>query len=57
MFTTLKMFIGFLFSLGMAGFAIYKRKTYGTKPAIMTAIVAVLAAIIFLGKFVSRLGG
>lgn len=55
MLTSIKMFIGFLFSFGMAGFAIYKRKTYGLIPAIMTAIVAVLAAIIFLGQFVSSL--
>lgn len=53
MFTTIKMFIGFLFALGIAGFSIYKKN----KGWLMTAIVAVLGAIIFLGQFISRIGG
>ena len=55
MFETIRMFIGFLFSLGISGFAIYKRKVYGLKSAIITAVVGVIAAIIFLGQFIARL--
>jgi hypothetical protein len=51
------MLIGALFALGMAGFAIYKRKTYGLVPAIMTAVTCVIASIIFFGQFISKIGG
>lgn len=57
MFGAIKMLIGAIFALGMAGFAIYKRKTYGLVPAIMTAVTCVIASIIFFGQFISKIGG
>lgn len=53
MFTTIKMCIGFLFALGIAGFSIYKKN----KGWLMTVIVALIGAIIFLGRFVASIGG
>lgn len=49
----IKMFIGFLFALGIAGFSIYKKN----KGWLITTIVAMIGAIIFLGQFVSKFGG
>lgn len=53
MFEIIKMFIGFLFGLGLAGISIYKKH----KGWLITSIVALLGAIIFLGQFISHIGG
>lgn len=51
---TIKMFIGFLFSLALMIYAIYKYKDFGIK-SIITAIITAIGTIIFLGQFISRL--
>jgi hypothetical protein len=53
----MSMFIGFLFSLGITGFVIFNRKNYEFAPMILTIIVALIGALLFLGQFVSKIGG
>ena len=53
MWETIRMFIGFLFSLGIIGVSIYKNN----KGWLITSIIALLGAIIFLGQFIAKIKG
>lgn len=49
----MKMLIGFLFSLGIIAYSIYKRDKHWE----LTVLVAIIGAIVFLGQFVGGLSG
>lgn len=50
----MKMLLGFIFSLGMAGLSLLKMKTYGKQNSIIACIMFLIASVIFLGQFFSR---
>ena len=52
MIEIIKMFCGFIFSLGLVGFTIRKKNSGW----ILIAIVFLIGAIIFLGQFISLIG-